>query len=455
MRDWACKEKCTTDKDSSHFFIILSLMVVSFAVAQCKYRIIASQKTEDLPLTTTKELLDQRIFKKVKREVQGNLLKSSAISLVIAAKEAKVRQEKLKKQIDDSSTELQDLLFGTIMNSTMMVWSVLFHSWLGFVMLMMANVMWIIPRQSVFMKRMVRFVSTYTCIRVSVTYLASFTYDFPESIMGIHLKQFGLKYETEMEKLALFMQFLFTAICLITYRQYTKPYIAGLNIPLSGFKRWVKVISLMWVRYALLAIVVMVLYDVQTFKIVVVPFYVSIAIAMWIPRQPGVPLTIFFSLLVVVAEIKLILTYVYNFAGASKYIGEILDLSDVKIYFAFGLRKMQGGALLLHLWLPNILAMFSAIFLTALKRETIDNLQRNSELWDESMKELLLVSSIKRRPDNDEESKSLGKRRAALSTVDNELDEKIKYVLFENHIKLTLLPIRSLSKVGKPPGQLV
>lgn len=43
---------------------------------------------------------------------------------------------------------------------------------------------------------------------------------------------------------------------------------------------------------------------------------------------------------------------------------------------AFGLHKMKGATLLVHLWLPNILSTISAIFLTALKRKTVENLER-------------------------------------------------------------------------------
>jgi len=36
----------------------------------------------------------------------------------------------------------------------------------------------------------------------------------------------------------------------------------------------------MWMRFAILVIITMVLYDVRTFKIVLVPFYLSIAFAL-------------------------------------------------------------------------------------------------------------------------------------------------------------------------------
>ncbi|CAB3379079.1 Hypothetical predicted protein [Cloeon dipterum] len=359
MRDWMCEEPCSRQEDTSHLAVLLSLLCVWVATSQCTARL--------------RDSLQSRL---------------PGIYRDLAQEEVPVAE--------DSSTELQDLLFGTVMNSTMMVWSVMFHSWLGFFMLMMANVMWLIPRQSVLMKRMVRFVSVYACTLVLVTYATSFTYYYPEHVSGLHLRQFGFRFEQEKQVLLLLVQCLFTAVCLVTFRQYTKPYIAGLNIPLSGFKRWVKVITLMWVRLALLVIVIMILYDVQVFKIVAVPFYISIALAMWIPHRPGVPLTLFFFLLVSVAEIKLILTYLYNFKGAAEFVGRLLDLSAVRIYFTFGLRKMQGGALLLHLWLPNILAMFSAIFLTALKHQMVENLQKNWELWQLKMTELILVSCIQR-----------------------------------------------------------
>jgi len=92
------------------------------------------------------------------------------------------------------------------------VWSVLFHSWLGFVMLLMANVMWLIPRQSALMKLMVRFVSVYTACRVTITYLISFTLLYPDSIYGYNLHQFGLRYDFGLKQVPLLLQVSFPSI---------------------------------------------------------------------------------------------------------------------------------------------------------------------------------------------------------------------------------------------------
>jgi hypothetical protein len=73
-------------------------------------------------------------------------------------------------------------------------------------MLMMANVMWLIPRQSLLMKLMVRFVSIYMACRVTITYFVSLSYDFPESMFGFQMQQFGLIYDFEMMQLPLLMQ---------------------------------------------------------------------------------------------------------------------------------------------------------------------------------------------------------------------------------------------------------
>jgi len=42
----------------------------------------------------------------------------------------------------------------------------------------------------------------------------------------------------------------------------------------------VEVVSLMWVRFTVLVIVIMVIYDVQSFKVVLAPFFFAIAIAL-------------------------------------------------------------------------------------------------------------------------------------------------------------------------------
>lgn len=93
-----------------------------------------------------------------------------------------------------------------LINWFVKIWSVMFHSWLGFVMLMMANVMWLIPRQSLLMKLMVRFVSIYMSCRVTVTYFVSLSYDFPDSMFGFQMQQFGLVYDYQLEQLPILMQ---------------------------------------------------------------------------------------------------------------------------------------------------------------------------------------------------------------------------------------------------------
>lgn len=53
-------------------------------------------------------------------------------------------------------------------------------------------------------------------------------------------------------------------------------------------------------------------------------------IFQWMPRRPGLPLTVFFTTLVVIAELKLMLTYVYNFKGTSDLFHDILGMDDAR-----------------------------------------------------------------------------------------------------------------------------
>jgi hypothetical protein len=43
-----------------------------------------------------------------------------------------------------------------------------------------------------------------------------------------------------------------------------------------------------------------------------------------------VPLTVFFTTLVVIAELKLMLTYVFNFKGTSDWFHDVLGMDDAR-----------------------------------------------------------------------------------------------------------------------------
>lgn len=72
------------------------------------------------------------------------------------------------------------------------VWSVVFHSWLGFLMLLWANVMWMVPRQNSAMGVSSRALSIYASLLLLAAFCFSVDYQWPSHFGALSLHQFGL-----------------------------------------------------------------------------------------------------------------------------------------------------------------------------------------------------------------------------------------------------------------------
>lgn len=110
------------------------------------------------------------------------------------------------------------------MNIAMMIWSIMYHSWLTFVFLIWANVLWIIPSQRATMLKSSPFVVIYA----ELLLIAQFIYGMhlPDDIIptrvatkGISLRQIGFIKDPCLPCLTLLMKSIFTLMFWITLRQ--------------------------------------------------------------------------------------------------------------------------------------------------------------------------------------------------------------------------------------------
>ncbi|XP_031619375.1 piezo-type mechanosensitive ion channel component isoform X7 [Contarinia nasturtii] len=111
-----------------------------------------------------------------------------------------------------------------ISNIMMMVWSIVYHSWLTFVFLLVANLLWIIPNQRKNMHRISKFVVGYAIFLLISQYLYCMNLTDDElptkvDIKGINLEQIGfIRYRT-YPCVPLLLKTLFTITFWLTYRQ--------------------------------------------------------------------------------------------------------------------------------------------------------------------------------------------------------------------------------------------
>jgi len=78
-------------------------------------------------------------------------------------------------------------------NIIMMAWSITYHSWLTFILLIWACLLWMFPNQRKAMLRSSPVLVLYAECLLIVQYIYSLEYPFPEEVDGINLKEIGLK----------------------------------------------------------------------------------------------------------------------------------------------------------------------------------------------------------------------------------------------------------------------
>ncbi|XP_034113348.1 piezo-type mechanosensitive ion channel component [Drosophila albomicans] len=115
-----------------------------------------------------------------------------------------------------------------LLNVIMMIWSIIYHSWLTFVLLIWANVLWMIPNQRRSMMRSSFFVVLYADFLIIAQYIYGLNLndsELPTKISGINLQQIGFShpYNDGIQPcFPLFVKTSFLLIFWITSHQYFK-----------------------------------------------------------------------------------------------------------------------------------------------------------------------------------------------------------------------------------------
>ncbi|KAK9732190.1 Piezo [Popillia japonica] len=110
-----------------------------------------------------------------------------------------------------------------VTNIIMMTWSITYHSWLTFVLLLWANILWMIPNQRRSMLRSSPVLICYAIFLLLSAYVYSMDIDeLPTTIYGISMEQIGFIKVTEFPWKPLIVKCLFTVMFWITMRQHMK-----------------------------------------------------------------------------------------------------------------------------------------------------------------------------------------------------------------------------------------
>ncbi|KAK9510545.1 hypothetical protein O3M35_005299 [Rhynocoris fuscipes] len=110
-------------------------------------------------------------------------------------------------------------------NIIMMAWSITYHSWLTFVLLLWASIMWLMPNQRRAMLRSSPFLVFYATCLLLAQYIYGMNLtneELPQTVQGLNLKQIGLEKVLYLPFKPLIIKILFTVMFWITLKQYNQ-----------------------------------------------------------------------------------------------------------------------------------------------------------------------------------------------------------------------------------------
>ncbi|XP_050488623.1 piezo-type mechanosensitive ion channel component isoform X10 [Bombus huntii] len=109
-------------------------------------------------------------------------------------------------------------------NIIMMTWSIMYHSWTTFALLLWALILWMVPNKRASMMKCSPFIVTYAMLLLLVQYIYSMDLteeELPTKINGISVSEIGFSKSEQLSRWHLVVKCLFISMFWITMRQYT------------------------------------------------------------------------------------------------------------------------------------------------------------------------------------------------------------------------------------------
>ncbi|KAH8241415.1 hypothetical protein KR026_000318 [Drosophila bipectinata] len=303
-------------------------------------------------------------------------------------------------------------------NILMMAWSIVYHSWLTFVLLLWANVLWMIPNQRKAMMRSSPFIVLYAEVLLVAQYIYGMDLDNSElptkvSTAGINLQQIGFERPKENQMrpcVPLIVKTAFVLMFWVTSRQFFKEkrdrrrdstladIIAPLQITVGSagssylindgkktskfLKKAGDVIKNLLVRLWIWLLVLVIFLCAITgenmtgFRICYMALFLFFLLVFqssskaWVKIMYG-----FWLFLIFYAMSILILIYTYQFDKFDTYWNDYLNVSKT-LQNDIGLKRYQTKDLFLHLVSPTIIVILTVIQVHYFHKRFIASLQQ-------------------------------------------------------------------------------
>ncbi|XP_065355463.1 piezo-type mechanosensitive ion channel component [Calliphora vicina] len=314
-------------------------------------------------------------------------------------------------------------------NVLMMAWSIVYHSWLTFVLLLWANVLWMIPNQRKAMMRSSPFIVIYAELLLIAQYIYGMDLTNDElpskvDISGINLKQIGFErpQENGMQPcIPLIVKASFLLMFWVTLRQFFKEKtdkrrdstLADIFAPLQlsvghsigdqgqvGGKKTSKflkkmgiVIKNLLVRLWIWLLVLVIFLCAMTgekmtgFRICYMALFLFFLLVFQSSSKAWVKLMYgFWLFLIFYAMSILILIYTYQFDKFDKYWEQYLNISTT-LQTDIGLERYKTKDLFLHLVSPTIIVILTVIQVHYFHKRFIASMNQPTEAVERDSEE--------------------------------------------------------------------
>ncbi|XP_055851574.1 piezo-type mechanosensitive ion channel component isoform X3 [Episyrphus balteatus] len=307
-------------------------------------------------------------------------------------------------------------------NILMMAWSIVYHSWLTFVFLLWANVLWMIPNQRKAMMRSSPFIVFYAELLLIAQYIYGMNLtndELPSSVntTGINLQQIGLERPSENQVqpcIPLIVKTSFLLMFWVTLRQFFKEknerkthntladMVAPLQVSVSAAtaadggsthdnkktSKFLKkagdiiknLLVRLWIWLLILVIFLCAITGVKMtgFRICYMAMFLFFLLVFqssskaWVKVMYG-----FWLFLIFYAMSILTLIYTYQFDKFDQYWNDYLNISKT-LQEDIGLKKYETKDLFLHLVSPTIIVILTVIQVHYFHKRFIAALQHQS-----------------------------------------------------------------------------
>ncbi|XP_020715968.1 piezo-type mechanosensitive ion channel component isoform X2 [Ceratitis capitata] len=300
-------------------------------------------------------------------------------------------------------------------NISMMTWSIIYHSWLTFVLLLWANILWMIPNQRKAMMRSSPFIVCYAELLLIAQYIYGMNLkndELPSKVdtAGINLQQIGLERPQEHGThpcVPLIVKTLFILMFWVTSRQFfqekaeeklnkrrtpvamaletidSETSIESQNKHTSKFlKKIGDIVKNLLVRLWIWMLVLVIFLCAMTgkfmtgFRICYMALFLFFLLVfqssskVWVKVMYG-----FWLFIIFYAMSMLILIYTYQFDKFDQYWYEYLNISQT-LQNDIGLERYKTKDLFLHLVSPTLIVVLTVIQVHYFHRRFIEALQQ-------------------------------------------------------------------------------